>query len=78
MPAIERTYLSQITRNAPSQTYTRAIQTDEQREARNEVERNQWNRNQLHINVAFTPIELHSVIMWKSITVNIKSLLLDQ
>ena len=51
MPAIRRTNLSHITRNG----YTRASQTDEQRKARNEVERNRWNRNQEHINVAFNP-----------------------
>ena len=35
--------------------YTRASQTNEQREARNEVERNRWNWNQEHRNVAFNP-----------------------
>ena len=48
MLTIRRTNLSHRTRNG----YTRASQTDEQREARNEAERN---RNQEHINVAFNP-----------------------
>ena len=55
MPAIRRTNLSRRTRNAASQKYTRASQTEEQREARNEVERNRWNQNQEHRNVAFNP-----------------------
>ena len=46
MPAIRRTNLSHRTRNG----YTRASQTDEQRKARNEVDRNQEHRN-----VAFNP-----------------------
>lgn len=45
MPAARRTNLSRRTRNAASQRYTRESQNDEQREARNEVERNRWNRN---------------------------------
>jgi hypothetical protein len=45
------TSLSCGTRNAASQRYTRASQTDEQHEARNEVERNRWNRNQQHRNM---------------------------
>ena len=73
MPAIRRTNLSHRTRNAASQRYTRASQTDEQHEARNEVERNRWNRNQEHRNVRLTPIELHSIITWKSVTVHSKS-----
>ena len=48
---IRRTNLNHRTRDAASQRYTRASQTDEQREARNEVERNRWNRNQEHRNV---------------------------
>lgn len=52
MPAIRRTNLSRRTRNAARQIYSRASQTDEQREARNEVERN---RNQQHRNVVFNP-----------------------
>ena len=55
MPAIRRTNLSHRTRNAASQIYTRASQTDEQHEARNEVERNRWNRNKENRNVAFNP-----------------------
>ena len=51
MQAIRRTNLSHRTRNL----YTRASQSDEQREARNEVERNRWNRNQEHRNVAYNP-----------------------
>ena len=35
--------------------YTRASQTNEQREARNEVERNRCIRNQEHRNVSFNP-----------------------
>ena len=31
------------------------VKTDEQREVRNKVERNGWNRNQKHRNVAFNP-----------------------
>ena len=55
MPAIIRKNLSHRTRNAASQGYIRASQTDEQREAWNEVERNRGNRNQEHRNVAFNP-----------------------
>jgi len=58
MPAIRRSNLSRRTRNAASQRYTREIrasQTDKQRKARNSVERNRWNRNQQHRNVAFNP-----------------------
>jgi len=55
MPAVSCTNLSRRTRNAASQRYTRASQTDEQCEARNVVERNRWNRNQQHRNVAFNP-----------------------
>ena len=55
MLAIRRTNLSHRIRNAASQRYTRGSQTDEQRLARNEVERNQWNRNQEHRDVAFNP-----------------------
>ena len=55
MPAIRRTKLSHRTRNAASQRYTRARQTDEQHKARNEIEQNQWNRNQEHRNFAFNP-----------------------
>ena len=51
MLTIRRTNLSHRTRNG----YTRASQTDEQREARNEAERNRWNRNLDHRNVAFIP-----------------------
>ena len=51
MLTIRRTNLSHRTSNG----YTRASQTDEQREARNEAERNRWNRNQKHRNVAFNP-----------------------
>ena len=53
MPAIRRTNLSPRTRNAASQRYT--SQTEEQREARNEVERNRWNQKEEHINVVFNP-----------------------
>ena len=52
MPAIRRTNLSHRTHNAASQRDTRASQTDEQPEARNEVEQN---RNQEYGNVAFNP-----------------------
>lgn len=56
MPPIRRrTNLGRRTRNAESQRNIRASQTDEQREARNEAERNRLNRNQQHRNVAFTP-----------------------
>ena len=55
MPEIRRTNLCFRTRNAASQRYTRASQTDEQREARTEVGRNRWNRKQEHINIAFNP-----------------------
>jgi hypothetical protein len=55
MQPIRRTNLSRRTRNAARQRYIRANQTDEQREARNEVERNRWNRNQQRRNVAFNP-----------------------
>ena len=48
MLTIRRTNVSHRTRNG----YTRASQTDE---ARNEAERNRWNRNQKHINIAFNP-----------------------
>ena len=48
MLTIRRTNLSHGSRNG----YTRASQTDEQREARNQAERN---RNQGHRNVAFNP-----------------------
>ena len=51
MLAITRTNLSHRTRNG----YTRASQIEEQREAQNEDERNRWNRNQEHRNVAFNP-----------------------
>ena len=51
MLTIRRKNLSHITRNG----YTRVSQTDEQREARNEAERNRCNRNQEHRNVAFNP-----------------------
>ena len=70
MPEIRHTNLSHRTRNAASQRYTRANQTDEQREAPNELERNRWNRNQQHRMLHLTPIELHSIITWKSITVH--------
>ena len=53
MLAIRRTNLSHRTRNAASQRYTRTSQTDEQGEARNEVEWNWRNRNQEQNNVAF-------------------------
>ena len=57
----------------------RASQTDEQREARNEAERNRWNRNQKHRNVAFNPYRAaFNYNVQKSITVYSKSLLLDQ
>jgi hypothetical protein len=55
MPEIRRTNLCFRTRNAASQRYTRASQTDEQREAQNEVEQNRGNRNQERRNVAFNP-----------------------
>ena len=55
MPAIRRTNLSHRTRNATSQRYRRASQNDEQCKAWNEVERNQWNRNQEHRNVTYKP-----------------------
>ena len=51
MLTIRHTNLSHRTSNG----YTRAGQTDEQREARNEAERIRWNRNQEHRNVAFNP-----------------------
>ena len=51
MLTIRRTNLNHRTRNG----YTRASQTDEQREAQNEAEWNQWNQNQEHRNVAFYP-----------------------
>ena len=51
MLAIRRTNLSHRTCNG----YTRANQTDEQHETRNEVERNRWNRNIEHRNVTFNP-----------------------
>ena len=46
-----RPNLGHRTRNG----YTRASQSNEQREAQNEAERNRWNRNQEHRNVAFNP-----------------------
>ncbi|VEN61445.1 unnamed protein product, partial [Callosobruchus maculatus] len=55
MPAIRRTNLGRRTRNAASQRYIRTSQIDEEREERNEVERNRWNRSQQHRNVAFNP-----------------------
>ena len=55
MLTIRRTNLSHRTRNG----YTRASQTDEQREARNEAERNRWNRNQEIEMLRLTLIELH-------------------
>ena len=66
MLTIRRRNLSHRTRNG----YTRASQTDEQREARIEAERMKM--------LPLTPIELHSIITWKSITVHSKSLLMDQ
>ena len=51
MFAIRRTNLRHRTRNG----YKRASQTDEQHEARNEVKRNRWNRNQEHRNFPFNP-----------------------
>ena len=51
MLAIRDTTLSHRTSNG----YIRASQTDEQYEARNEVERNRWNRNQEHGNFSFNP-----------------------
>ena len=48
MPATRCTKLSHRTRNDVSQA-------DEQREARNEAERNRWNRKQEHRKVAFNP-----------------------
>ena len=74
MLAIRRTNLSQRTRNG----YTRASQIDEQREVQSEVERNRWNKTKNIEMLCLTPIELHSIITWKSITVHSKSLLLDQ
>jgi len=47
--------LSRWTRNPTSQRYRRASKTDEQHEARNEVESNRWNGNQRPRNVAFNP-----------------------
>ena len=70
-----RTNLSHTTRNAASQRYTKASQTDEQCEARNEIERN---RNQEHRMLRLTPTKLHSIKTWKSITVLSKLLLLNQ
>ena len=55
MPPTRRTNLGRRTRNAASQRNIRATQTDEQREARNEVERDRWNRNQQRRTVAFNP-----------------------
>jgi len=55
IPAIGRTNLSRRTRNAASQRYARASQTDDRRDTRNEVERNRWNRNRQQRNVAFNP-----------------------
>ncbi|CAH0397657.1 unnamed protein product [Chilo suppressalis] len=51
MPPTRRTNLGRSTRNTASQRNIRANQTDEQREARNELQRN---RNQ-HRNVVFNP-----------------------
>lgn len=51
MPPTRRTNLGRRTRNTASQRNLRANQTDEQREARNELQRN---RNQ-HRNVVFNP-----------------------
>ena len=51
MLKIRRTHLSHRTRIG----YIRASQIDEQLEVRNEAERNRWNRNQEHRNVAFNP-----------------------
>ena len=48
MPGIRRTNLSNRTRNDVSQRHKRASQTNEQREARNEVEHSRWNGNQEH------------------------------
>jgi len=55
LTAIRRINLSCRIRNSASQRYTRAGQTNEQREARNKFERNRWNRNQQHRNVVFKP-----------------------
>jgi len=41
--------------NSASRRYRRASQIDEQREARNEIERNRLNQNQQHRNLAFNP-----------------------
>jgi len=79
MPAIIRTNLCHRTRNSVSQKYKRASQPNEQREAWNEIEQL---LDGIEINdilmLRLTPIELHSIITWKSITVHMKSLLLKQ
>ena len=53
MLTIRRKNLSHRTRYG----YTRASQTDEPREARNEAGRNRWNRNQENRHVAFNPYQ---------------------
>ena len=55
MPPTRRTNLGRRTLNAASQRNIRATQTDEQREALNEVERDRWNRNKQRRTVAFNP-----------------------
>ena len=51
MLTIRRTNLSHRTLNG----YTRASKADVQHEARNDAERNRWNRNQELRNIAFNP-----------------------
>lgn len=51
MPPTRRTSLGRRTRNTASQRNIRANQTDEQREARNELERNRYQNR----NVVFNP-----------------------
>jgi len=55
MLAIRRTISSHKTRIAVNQKYTRANQTVKQREARNKIEQNRWNRNRQLSNVTFNP-----------------------
>ena len=74
MLAIRHTNLSHRTCNG----YTRASETDEQHEVRKKVERNDGIKIKNIEMLRLTPTELHSITMWKSITVHSKSLLLDQ
>ena len=72
IPAIRRINLSHRTRNAASQRYTRAKRGMKL----NRVDGIEIKNIEM---LRLTPIELHhSIIMWKSITVHSKLLLLDQ